>query len=264
MNINVTDYARSFITEYNVKKLDRQTLEAIIDKLGYKIIQFNKLANEDSVELLIESLSLENDVKQKQCFTYSNPAFRRIFICDNINESDSIQALLHEIGHIYMRHKIDSEADTLHIENEANEFVYAVLNQIKKRRIKKYTAFTFLGVLVCAGVITATISGLISLSKNNNALTQNSSAIDSSVVITTTTALETSARTTTLASTTTATTSKKIAVENNEEEIYYITKTGTKYHLANCYHIAGRTVMSDTKEELERMGYQPCAVCIGG
>ena len=43
MNINVTDYARSFITEYNVKKLDRQTLEAIIDKLGYKIIQFNKL-----------------------------------------------------------------------------------------------------------------------------------------------------------------------------------------------------------------------------
>lgn len=278
MNINVTDYARSFITEYNVKKLDRQTLEAIIDRLGYKIIQFNKLSNEDSVELLIESLSLENDVKQKQCFTYSSPAFKRIFICDNINESDSIQALLHEVGHIYMRHKIDSEADTLHIENEANEFVYAVLNQIKKRRIKKYTAFTFLGVLVCAGVITAAISGLISLSKNNNTLiaSQNSSTIDSSAVITTntTTAPATSTTTTTTERTTTTskatttsastTTTKRVAAENNEEEVYYITKTGTKYHLANCYHIAGRAVMSASKNELERMGYQPCAVCIGG
>lgn len=102
MNIKVADYARALITEYNIRKLDRQTLELIIDNLGYKIIQFNKLVNDDSVEFLIESLSLENDIKQKQCFTYSSPAFKRIFICDNISDSDSTKALLHEIGHIYI------------------------------------------------------------------------------------------------------------------------------------------------------------------
>ncbi len=276
MNIKVADYARALITEYNIRKLDRQTLELIIDNLGYKIIQFNKLVNDDSVEFLIESLSLENDIKQKQCFTYSSPAFKRIFICDNISDSDSTKALLHEIGHIYMGHKLDSESDTLHIENEANEFVYVVFNLLKKRRIKKYAVAATFGTVVCFIIITSSILGTIALRKgNNNALTvnQDSSLLDSAVVTATTAAPETSTATTTTKQTTTTsitttapastTTTKQITQQNNDTEMYYITKSGTKYHLANCYHITGRIVTSASKEDLESMGYQPCADCIG-
>ncbi len=44
---------------------------------------------------------------------------------------------------------------------------------------------------------------------------------------------------------------------------YYITASGRSYHVADCYHIRDRQIMSITKATAEDMGYAPCKDCIG-
>jgi len=60
-----------------------------------------------------------------------------------------------------------------------------------------------------------------------------------------------------------------VALKTEEEKsteaetgTYFITKSGDKYHLKDCFTIEGREVLQITKEEAERMGYTPCEVCL--
>lgn len=41
----------------------------------------------------------------------------------------------------------------------------------------------------------------------------------------------------------------------------YITKTGTKYHRAGCYHITGKSSVSVSLTEAGNSGYAPCKTC---
>mgnify|MGYP001354399215 CR=1 FL=1 len=60
-----------------------------------------------------------------------------------------------------------------------------------------------------------------------------------------------------------------VAMKTEEEETteagtgtFFITKTGEKYHLKDCYTIEGKEVLAVSKEDAERMGYDPCEVCL--
>jgi len=48
--------------------------------------------------------------------------------------------------------------------------------------------------------------------------------------------------------------------DTTEEKLYVVTKSGTKYHYATCYH-ARNPYKYLTKEEAEKLGYEPCSVC---
>ena len=53
------------------------------------------------------------------------------------------------------------------------------------------------------------------------------------------------------------------SVINQKYTQYYVTSSGTKYHLRNCSQINGKTnVRRLLKEELESGGYEPCGTCL--
>lgn len=49
---------------------------------------------------------------------------------------------------------------------------------------------------------------------------------------------------------------------SNSEECYYITKTGSKYHIQSCEYIKSHKTTKISKKEAERLGYTPCDLCI--
>lgn len=50
-------------------------------------------------------------------------------------------------------------------------------------------------------------------------------------------------------------------VEDPESETVYITKSGKRYHKADCRHIVGHDVVEKTISEAEQDGYTPCKDC---
>ena len=43
---------------------------------------------------------------------------------------------------------------------------------------------------------------------------------------------------------------------------YYVTDTGSKYHLKGCFYIKGKDVRRLTHEDMESRHYEPCSICI--
>ena len=46
------------------------------------------------------------------------------------------------------------------------------------------------------------------------------------------------------------------------QENYYVTASGRKYHLENCFFIQGRDARRMTREEFDSGQYEPCKICI--
>lgn len=46
-----------------------------------------------------------------------------------------------------------------------------------------------------------------------------------------------------------------------KENAVCVTETGSKYHLADCYHISGRNFYIYNVENAEYQGYEPCSDC---
>lgn len=57
-------------------------------------------------------------------------------------------------------------------------------------------------------------------------------------------------------------TNSNSVILNDNNDVYYITKTGDKYHTKDCRHIAGREITAVSIDDLKAMGYEPCEDCI--
>lgn len=276
--MTVQECTKNFLKKYDVQKLTYEKLEAIVHELGYKIKKFDIYSNR-SMEFL-DNLGLDEQAKRLKCFTYACKGLNLILVSDSINIKDEKVLILHEIGHIVLNHIIDTKglvSDNVTQETEANEFVFQVINQLKKRNILKFALNCAFYALILSACCAAIIGGYkLSISSKDGSVDTTVSvsevvtttAATTSETSDTTTIVEQPATTTTTSITTTApvsttTTNQLTKQDNNDTDVYYITKSGTKYHLASCYHITGRAVTSASKNELESKGYQPCADCIG-
>ena len=91
---------------------------------------------------------------QADAFTY-NGATRVVFVDNNLCVADKLYVLLHELGHIVLKHIGSGSAQLLDIqlsELEADTFALAMLRPPKKR--KMFTAF------ICLSVVAAFLVGL--------------------------------------------------------------------------------------------------------
>lgn len=52
-------------------------------------------------------------------------------------------------------------------------------------------------------------------------------------------------------------------ISQNEEALVYVTETGAKYHLNNCFHLS-KSQKTMSKKEAVKNGYGPCWHCVGG
>lgn len=196
--MTVKQYAKAFIKQYKIKSLDFDTLSTIINKSGYTLVTFNKYYNNQKVNTLISALSLDVEIVSKKCFTYECDSMRLVFLSDNLSEDEKTIVLLHELGHIYMKHTQSNTVNNeITIEQEANDFAYFLSKYIKFYNISINIGKVTLGLFVISFLI---ILLIFSSKKTYNV---------SQPIKTTTTTASTTTKKSTITTTTPATTSTK-------------------------------------------------------
>lgn len=132
--------AKDFMKEFRIKALTVDRITEIIISQGFRIIRFNKVLNENNVEILINGLELQDYVNAYSAFTYVDERYRLLFLEENLSDDEILILLVHEEGHIYNQH---FERGVLAGENtkdeyEANEFAHYVLNPTLINKFNTY------------------------------------------------------------------------------------------------------------------------------
>lgn len=295
--MNVTIMAKEFVAQHKINNdnLNYDLLERIIIDLGFTIINFDP-NNTLETEKLFSKLNLDKYTKQQKCFIYSCSGIQYIFIVKTLTTNEKIPLLLHEIGHIVLKHPIECSIISTRspeYETEANDFSCKVREFAENSsKTDKALKLSFVGVLLTALVAVITLTMVVILrmpDKSDYFVIDTYSASSSSLLessttdeddtssqeteskpetTATTTAKPKKSKTTTTTTTTTTTPSTTIPpetaqpYENGVEEVYYVTKSGTKYHTADCYYVSNRATIALPLSELEELGYTPCSHCI--
>ncbi|MDE6150276.1 MAG: ImmA/IrrE family metallo-endopeptidase [Ruminococcus sp.] len=279
--MNIKKAAKQFVKECNYKDLSFKSLKTALQKLGFGLVRFNQF-DTDKIAELSHLMKIPVSQFEKMAFTYDLNNVKTIYVREFISEKDFATLVLHEIGHILLGHTKDQHniyTSDVQQESEANAFaLYAIdyiQNHNKKSSVIKKVSLP-LTLLSCTLIITVAMliipyrlnsksndissSALLSQADATEDLSSVTEKITKKEQTTTTTP-----KTTLSTSTTTPATpaEKSVTNDTNDIEVFYITKTGKKYHLQGCRHIVGRDVIEGTKEDFEKVGYEPCADCIG-
>lgn len=149
---------------------------------------------------------------------------KAIFIDNDIPLEDKDYLLLHEIGHILLGHIGDGYGyarNNILIDIEANTFVNALL---------EYKKISYLPILCVISVI---VVGIVA---NTAFLHEHNTPINA------------------------IPTSTFNDISDNQTDIVYITRTGNKYHRADCRYTKDKDCTAVSKSEAEQ-NYTPCKIC---
>lgn len=138
MNDSGKFFGRKFLLEYHVAFLNVDSLQEILSKQGYTVIEFNHLQNTAAVEQLIKALHLTETATRLKGFTYADINFRLVFVHEGLSEKEKLKVLAHEEGHIYCGHLSHAPiiGQDVSEEVEANEFASYVLKPHNDLKIK--------------------------------------------------------------------------------------------------------------------------------
>lgn len=286
--------AVNFVIDNKLNRLDYDILKQQLELLGFDIVRFQK--DSDDAEALFKSLKLSTATKNKKCFTYVNEDYRHVFLAEYLSEKEYIFMLLHEIGHIKLKHILYNHTYSSELDEvEANEFAVAVLENIdrknKRKKVNRILSNVLLSIFAVGTISLFVYAMKLLYDYNHN---EDSRLVDTSVsaeerdlntvetdvisssvsetslaeessIVTTTSAPETEPPETEPPETEPIqTTTSSEPPADTSEEIYYITSSGKKYHKEFCSVIQNRTnLYYGYKENLEAMGYEPCHLCIG-
>lgn len=184
--------------------------------LGYYVIFYSSVNDEYLIRY-----NLSEYAQETTAFTYNELACV-IFINNNISYSEKLHRLLHEIGHIELKH-IGSGEQYLknhdEAESEAEAFVYSVLY---KKEDSSYV------LLVSILSILAFICFAIKL---------NIGGIKSSLP-------------------------KELQADDvvSASDTVYVTPSGTKFHKADCIYIKDKEYIKLNRADAEKK-YAPCSIC---
>ncbi len=131
MKRQIKNKVKLFVKKYKIEDVSYFSLKNAAKEMGYTIIEFNHISNEKNVQIIIDSLNIQEIAARSKGFTYADKNYRLIFINENLNESEKILVLSHELGHIFCSH-LNSETvigRDVREEYEANEFSHYLLNQ---------------------------------------------------------------------------------------------------------------------------------------
>lgn len=139
-------------------------LKRAVERMGYTVIEFNNIYNDDAVAALIEALHIPDRVLNARGFTYADAARRLVFINEDLSDDEKAMVLAHETGHIFLRHMTTAPiiGNDVSEEYEANEFAHYLLNSgawagltAFVRRNKKRVIAAVAAILIVAAGITA-------------------------------------------------------------------------------------------------------------
>lgn len=93
----------------NKKNLTATELRKIIEKYNFSVVDYWTNAKNDSETIvLLEKAQATELYRFAKGFTYSSQDNKWVFVCTDMSADDTIEVLLHEIGHIVLGH-LDTE-----------------------------------------------------------------------------------------------------------------------------------------------------------
>lgn len=213
---------KSAVRKYikGAKGTDFISAKKYIEKLGYNVILYNTPCGD---EKLIQ-YNCVDIAKNHRAFTQCGVP-KTIFINNNASLEDKRYLLLHEIGHILLGHIGDGYGyarNSILIDIEANAFVNALL---------EYKEINYLPILCVVMILTAGIVVNIAFRHDNSTPTY-----------------------------TVPTNTVDTDMSDNQTDIVYITRTGTKYHRADCRYTKDKDCIAVSKSEAEQ-NHTPCKIC---
>lgn len=150
-------------------KPDGAELRRAIERLGYTVVEFNNIYNDEAVASLIDALHIPDRVLSARGFTYADASRRLVFLNEDLTDDEKAVVLAHEAGHIFLRHMTTAPiiGNDVAEEHEANEFAHYLLKPGLPRRLGAFVqrhrrtviAAVAAAVIVAAG---ATAYGIIS------------------------------------------------------------------------------------------------------
>lgn len=232
--------AKRFVKTFLKGNVNFEAVSNYINKEGY-IINFY---NPDESNSLIEKYKLSDFSKTVHAFTIKAKDVKTVFIDISLSAENKFRALLHETGHIVLGHMDISStfADKRLHDMQAETFAYSVLNY--KRN---YKPLYFAICLVLTSIISVTTEyNLCSNARPHANPSQEQYNIPVASGITQ--QLEP------------AETQTPVIHENNTE-LVYVTKSGTRYHKANCQYVRNNNTTTAIKADEANKRYTPCKVC---
>lgn len=107
MQSNIRKSAIKFVQKYNLNKrnLAIAELRKIIESLSFGVVDYwQSRENEPETVLLLKKAQATELYRFTKGFTYCTEEGKLIFICADMSTDDTIEVLLHEIGHIVLGH----------------------------------------------------------------------------------------------------------------------------------------------------------------
>lgn len=227
--------AEKFISQNGLNAsniLSQQKLKEIAVKMGFKI--YRPKSRDDEI---IETLKIGDVFEKQSVFSYAKGNIKYIFVDNTISEMAAAEMMLHEIAHIYLGHLEKSQFPADSDEAEANMFVSEVKAIVYGQHRKVHILSS---IIVAMSVLILMLSLHIAYTASMNLQQETLPASNSEVV-----------------------TSFNADVSDTaaQSESVFVTKNGTKYHKADCYHIKDSDVIELTVPEAEEAGYEACKDC---
>lgn len=202
---------------------------------------------------------LEESTKKHRAFAYEYDNETIILYRDSLEGEQLLLSIAHEIGHLVLKHDKKNDA----VEDEADEFARLLIGDYTHLR---KAAPIVIVVLILTVVLTMKSCSKSNIVINNNAvpvLQTEPTAIPETIKPT----QEQSEFETSLTTTVETSTLKPEAETEattyivDPKHAVYISKSGDKYHFADCYHINIDNCTMISEEQAINLGYEPCKTC---
>ena len=200
-----------------VKKLNVIHIRQYLERQGFELISMQSDFGQDLREVLKLNFTGE------KALVYISEKVKYVFYNPDLNEDDLEHVLLHECGHINLKHKINS------MQNEAAawNFAYTVKNLHKK--ITKAIALMMVPVLITLLSLNLFLKNEISSAPQMTGISKIAPA--------------------------------PLINDTHPQDKVYITTSGTKFHTKDCMFIRDKKSISCTRAEAEEL-FLPCSSCI--
>lgn len=224
---DIAKCAGAFLKQYTDGAPTCDALKNALQKQGFTVIAFSNLANDADVDDLARALGVQEMILRAKGFTYMDARMRLVFLNSDLSDEEARIVLAHEEGHIccnHFDHKALAGRDVTE-EHEANEFAHVVLTAKRPSAVLRFCKRHLWLLLLLAALVAAAIA----------------------VPIVVTRCVQTQAQ------------QSATPVFGD----YYLTATGSKYHLATCGYVAGKEgTHKMTKAEFDSGLYSPCKYCL--
>lgn len=165
MQKNIKKRAVAFIQKYELTKdtLTITRLREIIESLDFYVVDYrSNVKNNSEVCALLDKTQTTQLHLYTKSFIYYTPQEKYVFLCMDMSTDDTIDVLLHEIGHIYLDHlDTDGLVHNTSVQKEREAFFFSQYIQQRCRKSKRVQRIKFAGIVLAALVVLFTAAWAI-------------------------------------------------------------------------------------------------------